>query len=172
MGRGKSQKTKVKEAASLSVPLLLAEKQASQKAELKKPWELIAREYAEKVKLNEWMELGAVLGTTFVLASSLEFIKNLAETIRQMGEVIVTFYEGTIGAVIQHYQLPIEPIKESIRKGSLPNLSWTEWLVCFGVAYILVHNAGLIIQAGGNIISAGMKMVGSLGGLAAGAVAA
>lgn len=103
--------------------------------------------FGKAVDRVEPLELFAVVGMTFIVKSAID----KSEELRGALKVSKSYWSGSIGikkvaAVAEAYE-----ISKQIDgyEGMFPD--WTDWLISFAIAYVLVHHAGAILGLLGDL---------------------
>ena len=148
MGRGKSQKTKVREAASLSVPLLLAEKLAEQQAELKKPWDLILKDAVstklKTINIDEIIKLSTWIGLTVIIEPFIENSPLILEKVVAIPMITTPFVYYLFNWL--KAQLPEETIPQIRKLDVTPS-----WILSFVIAGLIIEFGPAILESVGGI---------------------
>lgn len=151
MGRGKHQLTKdkrdIKSLTKIAAATARAEKELDKKIDI--PLWLKARleKIIDKV---DFLELVALIGITVLVKGAID----KSEDIRSKIHPFITFGEIPEGykAVFSGIPFWYDLVKEGDKyEGMLPD--FMDWIVSFGVAFVIVRHGGAILGAGGSLLN-------------------
>jgi hypothetical protein len=149
MSRGRQLKSKVKEAKALAKATVTATEKAKQKMLEGKPLSLSIREHIGKIiDRIDPIEVVATIGVTLILSDTKAWVDHLIATYTG-----TEFWSGILSKV-QPQQYTFPPSKYGMRP--------QDWLITFSIAYLIVHNFGLIVQTTGKIASDVLGMAKAL----------
>lgn len=164
----------MKRVAKLAEAEELGKLRAQLKAHQKKPLEESAREHIGHLIDNlqiDPMEIVSVIGTTALVHA---IIINSEELLKRASQTKFSSYTiGTSILLLGPIQAPIQLLAEwltgTAAKSSLEVIQalglendWEIWLLSFALAYIIVHNAGMIIAGIGSGIGNLTTLIGFL----------
>lgn len=163
-------KTRVKEAAEIKKAEIKAEATALRQVKKKQTGLEIIREYIDKALAKvDPMEAIAVVGGTLIIKNGIDWseeilVKAEQSKIPEILGLIVSFPTGFVYPYIIKEALDNMTAEEKAKKlkeaASSTQAEITEWLISFTLSYILIHNAGAILEATGNFVGAAKSLIG------------
>jgi len=152
MARGILLKTKVKEVKAL----VKAEIKAKQEAEASKDWKVSLREHIGKmIDRVDPLEVVAVLSLTPLVKSIIiDPVNGFLTKLGKFSTEISDEWEYAFSSFAAFFDFSYSGLEAWMKKqGKEPEKSigwpdWMMWIIAFGVAFLIVRYAGLILSAG------------------------
>lgn len=166
MARGRLLKTKVRETKKLTA----ARMEAIRKFFKKHPQEWFSHQFPTLMNnMEKITEFAAVLGMTVMVKMAIDSSEILLAEVEKLKAKAQPwiYFAPLVAPFAAPYLTPLMlPAAREETKFNLPD--WSEWLISFTLAYIIVHHFGDIMHSLGGGISAVKSLVSSLllGGVA------
>ena len=155
---GKHLRTKKKEIRELTKEREKAKLQAEYHFFFKnsRGWKLYLKRWFDSVKDKlDPLELISITGVTVIIKNGIEWTEKIIEQQAQF----VNLFAG----ILKVPKIDITILEKAM---DTPQAEMLQWLISFSIAYLIVHNFGAIMSAGGNLVAAAVKLIGAAGAAA------